>query len=69
MNFLIDPAIAIYVAMSVALLVWIGIFLYLWRIDGELRELKRRISATPPDVPPTMPQAILERRAGDVTDA
>lgn len=41
-NFL-EAGVAIYVALAVALSVWIGIFIYLWRIDALARELKRQI--------------------------
>ena len=40
-----DPAIAMYVAAAVALVVMIGFFLYLWRMDGQVRELRRRLDA------------------------
>jgi CcmD family protein len=41
-NFL-EAGVAIYVALAVALAVWAGIFIYLWRIDGQARELKRQL--------------------------
>ncbi len=41
-NFL-EAGVAIYVALAVALSVWVGIFIYLWRIDAMARELKRQI--------------------------
>ena len=31
-----------YVAMIVSLLVWVGLFLYLLRLDGRIRKLERR---------------------------
>jgi hypothetical protein len=38
-----DPAIAIYVAAAVALVVMIGFFIYLWRMDRHVRELQRLV--------------------------
>lgn len=43
MNGLYEAGTAIYVAMAVALSVWIGIFAYLWRIDAQARALKREL--------------------------
>ncbi len=38
-----NPAIALYVATAVALVVMIGFFVYLWRMDRSVRELRRTI--------------------------
>jgi CcmD family protein len=43
MNTMLDAGVAIYVAMAVALSVWIGIFVYLWRIDSQARALKKEL--------------------------
>jgi CcmD family protein len=43
MTSLLDAGVAIYVSMAVALSVWIALFIYLWRLDAQARELKRRI--------------------------
>ena len=43
MNVALEAGVAIYVAMAVALAVWIGIFVYLWRIDSQARALKRAL--------------------------
>jgi CcmD family protein len=43
MNVALDAGVAVYVAMAVALSVWIGIFVYLWRIDSQARELRREV--------------------------
>lgn len=61
MNFLLDPAVAIYVAMAVALVVWLGVFTYLWRIDQATRELHRQLDKhiTPGE---PAPRVTLERR-------
>lgn len=36
-----DPAVAMYVATAVALVVMIGFLIYLWRMDRQVRELRR----------------------------
>lgn len=61
MNFLLDPAVAIYVAAAAALVVWLGVFVFLWRIDQATRELRRKLDE---DVSPVMPapRATLETR-------
>ena len=38
-----NPAIALYVAAAVALVVMIGFFIYLWRLDRSVRELQRAL--------------------------
>ena len=38
-----NPALAMYVAASVALIVVLGFFWYLWSIDRGVRELRRRL--------------------------
>lgn len=43
MNVALEAGVAIYVAMAVALSVWIGIFIYLWRIDAQARALKKEL--------------------------
>lgn len=64
MNFLLEPAIAIYTALAVALTVWIGIFIFLWRIDRATRELRRRLDEETPAEPLNAPRATLETRNG-----
>lgn len=60
-NFLLDPGIAIYAALAVSLVVWLGIFAFLWRLDRQARELRQRLDAPPrPDA--TAPRAVLEPR-------
>ena len=67
-NFLLDPAFAIYAAMAVALVVWLGIFVFLWRLDQQARELRRKLDAPPrPEAP--APRATLEKRANARVDA
>jgi CcmD family protein len=43
MQGLTDPGLALYVAAAVAVVVWLGIFAYLWRIDTQARALRRRL--------------------------
>jgi CcmD family protein len=62
MNFLLDPAVAIYTAMAVALAVWLGIFVFLWRIDQATRELRRRLDEGDTPQEPATPRATLEPR-------
>lgn len=51
MNVALEAGVAIYVALAVALSVWIGIFVYLWRLDAQSRELRRRLEQQPtPDM-------------------
>ena len=60
-NFLLDPGIAIYAALSVALVVWLGIFALLWRLDRQARELRRLLDQRPRAEAPA-PRATLETR-------
>jgi len=62
-NFLLDPGVAIYAALSVALVVWLGIFAFLWRLDRQARELRRQIEQRPRADAPA-PRAMLETRNG-----
>lgn len=59
-NFLLDPGVAIYTALAVALVVWLGIFVFLWRIDQQARELRRRLDQPARREAPA-PRATLER--------
>lgn len=61
MNAVLEAGVAIYVAMAVALAVWIGIFVYLWRIDAHARELRRRLERLP--TPEHAPQPTATLRA------
>jgi hypothetical protein len=62
MNFLLDPAIAIYIALAAALAVWIGIFIFLWRVDQLAQELRRKLDQAPASDQPAAPRATLESR-------
>lgn len=60
-NFLLEPGVAIYVALVVALVVWLGIFAFLWRLDRQARELRARLDQRPRSEP-AAPKATLEPR-------
>ena len=62
-NFLLEPGVAIYVALAVSLVVWIGVFAFLWRIDRQARELRRQLDQRPRAEAPA-PRATLEARNG-----
>ena len=62
-NFLLDPGIAIYAALLVALVVWLGIFTFLWRLDRQAHDLRRRLDHSPRAEAPA-PRATLETRNG-----
>jgi CcmD family protein len=60
-DFLQDPGVAIYLSLAVALTVWIGIFAFLWRLDQQARELRRRLEQAPRVEQPA-PRATIESR-------
>ena len=62
-DFLNDSGVAIYVSLAVALVVWIGIFAFLWRLDRQARELRRKLDQQPRAQQPA-PRAALESRKG-----
>jgi CcmD family protein len=62
MQVLLDAGVAIYVAMSVALVVWVGIFLYLLRLDAHARELKRLLTDAHAQTAPAAPRVQVEQR-------
>ena len=41
MNGLTDPGLAMYVAAAVTLVVWLGIFAYLLKIDRQAKALRQ----------------------------
>ncbi len=61
MNFLLDPAVAIYFALAVALAVWGVFFVYLLRVDRSIKALERKLDAAP-EQDPAAPRATIERR-------
>jgi CcmD family protein len=68
MSSILEAGIAIYVAMAVALSVWITIFVYLWRIDAQARELKRRLDQQPPVDVRNAPSATLTRITEEIQE-
>jgi CcmD family protein len=68
MNFLLEPGVAIYIAVAAALAVWLAIFLYLWRLDRRVQELRRAMREQPEPTQPA-PRATLESRATQPHDS
>ena len=62
-DFLNDSGLAIYMSLAVALVVWIGIFVFLWRLDRQARELRRRLEQAPRAEQPA-PRTTIETRKG-----
>ena len=62
MTVLLDAGVAIYVAMVAALVVWLGVFAFLWRVDRDTQELKRQLAARPEPVAQAQPQSRVEVR-------
>jgi CcmD family protein len=62
MTVLLDAGVAIYVAMSAALIVWLGIFAFLWRVDRDAQELKRLLAERSASAPVEQPRAHVEVR-------
>jgi hypothetical protein len=44
MTILLDAGVAIYVAMTTALIVWVGVFLFLLRIDHATQDVARQLN-------------------------
>jgi len=40
---LVDEVTALFIVMAVALVVWLGIFAYLWALGRRVRNLEREI--------------------------
>lgn len=59
MNVILEAGVAVYVAMAVALACWIGIFVYLWRIDAQAREMRRKLDNAPQRDSAPVPTATL----------
>ena len=62
-DFLQNQVVGIYVALVVALVVWLGIFAFLWRLDRQTRELRHRLEQAPRAEQPA-PRATIETRKG-----
>jgi CcmD family protein len=61
-DFLFETGVAIYVALGVALAVWLGIFAFLWRLDRRVRELHQRLERAPRAEQPA-PRVTIESRS------
>ncbi len=57
-----NPALAMYVAAAVALVVVLGFFWYLWSIDRGVQELRRRLDERPAASEPTVVTPLRPRR-------
>jgi hypothetical protein len=62
MTILLDAGVAIYVAMTTALIVWIGVFFYLLRIDHATQDVARQLNER------TLPADAAQPRATIVTN-
>lgn len=56
MDFMNDPGVALYVAAIVAVVVWAGIWIYLWRIDVQARALRKYLDERPLNDEPKRPE-------------
>ncbi len=43
-----NPALGMYVAAAVVLVVMLGFFVYLWSLDRQVRELRRKLDRVEP---------------------
>jgi CcmD family protein len=43
MGLQVSETTALFIVMAVALVVWLGIFLYLWRLDRKVAKLEREV--------------------------
>ena len=64
-----NPALAMYVAAAVALVVMIGFFWYLWSLDRTIAAIRRQLSdgesVGPQPAPPLRPRRRLEQEQSD----
>jgi len=63
-----NPALAMYVAAAVALVVLAGFFWYLWSLDRSVAELRQKLDErpAPPTATPTLvPQRRMAQEQGD----
>lgn len=66
MDWLFEASAALYVALFVTLLLWIGLFVYLWRVDQRSQEIQRHIDSLPAvDQKVPAPRTTLEVRKPD----
>ena len=45
---LVDEVTAIWVVLAVTMVVWLGIFAYLWGLDRKVRKLEKALRTRPP---------------------
>lgn len=57
-----DPNLGMFVAAAVAVAVVIGLFIYLWRLDRRVEELRRVVAAQPVATTQTEPVVRPQRR-------
>ncbi|RRR76414.1 MAG: hypothetical protein EI684_03045 [Candidatus Viridilinea halotolerans] len=69
-NTVLEASAALYVALAVALAVWFAVFVYLWRIDAQARELKRALEQQRDQehIRPAHPKATLTRVNGEAVE-
>jgi CcmD family protein len=63
MSIALEAGVATYVALAVALAVWVGIFVYLWRLDAQANDLRRRLEQQGDYEPAAAPSATLHPRS------
>lgn len=54
----------LYFVMFAALVVWLGLFAYLWRLDARVREIERLLPENREAASIDAPEAVLEPRTG-----
>ena len=59
MTILLDAGVAIYVAMTTALIVWVGVFLFLLRIDHATQDVARQLNERNTPASPAQPRATI----------
>ena len=59
MTTLLDAGVAIYVAMTTALIVWVGVFFFLLRIDHATQDVARQLSERNTPVNAAQPRATI----------
>jgi hypothetical protein len=59
MTILLDAGVAIYVAMMTALIVWVGVFLFLLRIDHATQDVARQLNERTTSTDAPLPRATI----------
>ena len=60
MTTLLDAGVAIYVAMTTALIVWVGVFFFLLRIDHATQDVARQLNERTTSTPVATPRATIQ---------